>query len=88
MGFLRLQSGASWLAARVTACRDVLELPQPTEVPMVLKMSRLLKPVLLAAAMAATATVAQAQTVLKMGFGLQLEAHYGVGAVHMQKLVA
>jgi len=55
---------------------------------MALKMSRLLKPVLLAAAMAATATVAQAQTVLKMGFGLQLEAHYGVGAVHMQKLVA
>ncbi len=52
------------------------------------RLPRILKTLTLAAAFAAAATAAQAQTVLRMAFGLQLEAHYGVGAVHMQKLVA
>jgi len=52
------------------------------------RLSRILKTLTFAAAFAAAATAAQAQTVLRMGFGLPVEAHYGVGAAHMQKLVA
>lgn len=46
------------------------------------------RPLLLAAVIAATGAAVQAQTVLRLGFGLPVEAHYGAGAVHMQKLVA
>jgi tripartite ATP-independent transporter DctP family solute receptor len=52
------------------------------------RLPRILKTLTLAAAFAAAATAAHAQTVLRMGFGLPADAHYGVGAVHMQKLVA
>jgi tripartite ATP-independent transporter DctP family solute receptor len=52
-------------------------------------MRNALKTVLLgmaaAAALAATAVPAQAQTTLKMGFGLPLTGHYGVGALFMQQ---
>jgi tripartite ATP-independent transporter DctP family solute receptor len=51
-------------------------------------LKRFVKPLVLAAACAAVSVAAQAQTVLRIGFGLPVEAHYGVGAVHMQKLVA
>ena len=51
-------------------------------------LKRFIKPLVLAAACAAVSVAAQAQTVLRIGFGLPVEAHYGVGAVHMQKLVA
>lgn len=55
---------------------------------MALGLKRFIKPLILAAACAAVSAAAQAQTVLRMGFGLPAEAHYGVGAAHMQKLVA
>jgi len=55
---------------------------------MTLGLARFFKPFVLAAACAAVSVAAQAQTVLKMGFGLPVDAHYGVGAAHMQKLVA
>jgi len=55
---------------------------------MALGLKRFVKPLILAAACAAVSAAAQAQTVLRMGFGLPVEAHYGVGAAHMQKLVA
>lgn len=55
---------------------------------MALGLKRFIKPLILAAACAAVSAAAQAQTVLRMGFGLPVEAHYGVGAAHMQKLVA
>jgi TRAP-type C4-dicarboxylate transport system substrate-binding protein len=41
--------------------------------------------VLAAAGLLLALGAAQAQTVLKMGFGLAKEAHYGVGAVYMQQ---
>lgn len=50
--------------------------------------SRFIKPLIAAAAIALLAGVAQAQTVLKLGHGLQREAHYGVGAAHIAKAVA
>jgi len=50
--------------------------------------SAFLKTLVAGAAFAAAATTAHAQTTLRMGFGLQLEAHYGVGAQFMQKAVA
>lgn len=43
---------------------------------------------LVAASLAALPVAASAQTVLKFGFGLPTEAHYGVGAAYMQKAVA
>ena len=43
---------------------------------------------LLATAIAALPMAAQAQTVLRFGFGLPTDAHYGQGAVYMQKAVA
>lgn len=43
---------------------------------------------LVAAALAMTGMAVQAQTTLRLAFGLPVEAHYGVGAAHMQKLVA
>ena len=52
------------------------------------RLSRFARPLLMAAALAVTGFAAQAQTTLRMGFGLPVEAHYGVGAAHMQKLVA
>jgi tripartite ATP-independent transporter DctP family solute receptor len=57
------------------------------EEDMAYKFSRFAKPLLLAASLT-IAGAAQSQTVLKFGFGLQVEAHYGVGAVYMQKAVA
>jgi tripartite ATP-independent transporter DctP family solute receptor len=42
----------------------------------------------LAASLIALPIVSQAQTVLRFGFGLPADAHYGVGAVYMQKAVA
>lgn len=43
---------------------------------------------MLAASIAALPVAAQAQTVLRFGFGLPVDAHYGVGAAYMQKAVA
>ena len=43
---------------------------------------------LIAASLIALPLAASAQTVLKFGFGLPVEAHYGVGAAYMQKAVA
>ncbi|MFN0183819.1 MAG: TRAP transporter substrate-binding protein [Aquabacterium sp.] len=39
----------------------------------------------MAAGLGLMAGAAQSQTVLKMGFGLAIQAHYGVGAVYMQQ---
>lgn len=50
--------------------------------------SRFAKPLLIAATLAVAGMAAQAQTVLRFGFGLPADAHYGVGATHMQKAVA
>lgn len=52
------------------------------------KMYRLALPLLLSVALVAASGAAHAQTVLRLAFGLGVDAHYGVGAVHMQKLVA
>lgn len=43
---------------------------------------------LLAGALACAPLLGQAQTVLRFGFGLPTDAHYGVGAAFMQKAVA
>jgi TRAP-type transport system periplasmic protein len=48
----------------------------------------LLKPLLAVAAVALTATGANAQTTLRLGHGLGPQAPYGVGAAYMQKAVA
>jgi len=50
--------------------------------------STFLKSLVAAAVVAVAATGAQAQTTLRMGFGLPIDAHYGVGAAFMQKAVA
>lgn len=43
-------------------------------------MKSLLKPLALAAALAAAATGAQAQTILKIGYATSATSHYGVGS--------
>ncbi|MFM8623880.1 MAG: TRAP transporter substrate-binding protein [Betaproteobacteria bacterium] len=55
---------------------------------MIHRIARQARPLLIAAAMAILGLSAQAQTTLRVGFGLGLDAHYGLGAVQMQKLVA
>jgi TRAP-type transport system periplasmic protein len=51
---------------------------------MTLTLKAALRTVCAAAGLSLALGAAQAQTVLKFGFGLSLEAHYGVGAVHMR----
>ncbi|MFM7341395.1 MAG: hypothetical protein ACKO3Q_01725, partial [Betaproteobacteria bacterium] len=55
---------------------------------MIHRIARQARPLLIAAGMAILGLSAQAQTTLRVGFGLGLDAHYGLGAVQMQKLVA
>lgn len=50
--------------------------------------SRLVRPLLSATALALAASAVHAQTTLKFGYGLGPDAHYGVGAAYMQKAVA
>jgi tripartite ATP-independent transporter DctP family solute receptor len=57
-------------------------------IPKLHRLSRFLSPLLVAAAAVAVTTTAQAQTTLRFGFGLPVDAHYGVGAAYMQKAVA
>ena len=52
------------------------------------RLSRFLRPLLVATAAVAVTATAQAQTTLRFGFGLPVDAHYGVGAAYMQKAVA
>jgi tripartite ATP-independent transporter DctP family solute receptor len=57
-------------------------------IPKLHRLSRFLRPMLVAAAAVTLSATAQAQTTLRFGFGLPVDAHYGVGAAHMQKAVA